>query len=105
VPEAELDDLTLTRVQPVHGGADKPAQFGPLSVTAGVGGPAGWNGRLIEARFPRAQPPVAFAAGHRVKPGPQPARIGETAEVAGRDDERVLDGVGGTVRFPSIQPQ
>src|SRR2546430_8971856 len=28
--EAELDDLTLTRVQPVHGGADEPAPFGPL---------------------------------------------------------------------------
>jgi hypothetical protein len=38
VPEAELDDLTLTRVQPVHGSADKPGQFGLLGVFADVGG-------------------------------------------------------------------
>ena len=62
MPEAELDGLTLTRVQPAHGGADKPAQFGPLNVIASAGGRGGQAGGLIGARLPRAQPAVALAA-------------------------------------------
>ena len=99
MPEAELDDLTLTRAQPVHGGADQPAPFGPLRVTA-AGGRGGQAGRLTGARFPRAQPAAAaFAAGHRVKPGPQPDRIAEAAEAGGGDGERVPDGISGAVRL------
>src|SRR5436190_1717172 len=68
-----------------------------------AGGRGGQVGRLTEARFPRAQPAVALAAGHRVKPGPQPARIAKAAEAGGGDDERALNGIGGAVR-PAQHP-
>ena len=37
VPEAKLEDLTLTGVQPVEGGGAEPSQFSPLRVAVGAG--------------------------------------------------------------------
>ena len=103
VPEVELDDLALSRVQPVEGGADEPAQFGPLGAPSGagtrVGRRTGQVGGFVEARLRPAQPAVTLVAGHRVEPGPQLARVAQAAEPGGGDDERVLDRVGGVVRI------
>ena len=79
VPEVEFADLALGRAQPVEGGADQPAQFGPLGRgTAAVGGQIGRIGKvgkigrvggLAEPHLRCAQPGVTFVAGHRVQPG------------------------------------
>src|SRR5208282_4147893 len=105
VPEAELDDLALTRVQPVEGGPDEPAEFGSLTALIGVGrraSPASRASRvagLIEVGLGRPQPAVTLVAGYRVEPGPQLARVTQAAEPGGGDDERVLNRVGGVFRL------
>ena len=79
VPEVELDDLALARVQPVEGGPDEPAQFGPLRAVIGVGR------RVGQCRRPHRGRPRSRAAGGDTRCGlPRRARAAACAGHAGR---------------------
>ena len=106
MPEAQLDDLALIRLQLGETGTNQPLQFGLLGV-AYLGRLVGLVSWLVVriacmarrvslfagGRRRRAEPAQAFVAGHRVQPR---AQLGGRREVAerGGDDEGFLHGLG-----------
>ena len=104
MPEAQLDDLALVRLQLGQTGTNQPLQLGLLGVGY-LGRLAGRVSRLVvriacmarRGRLligdRRAQPAQAFAAGHRIQPR---AQLGGRRQVAkrGGDDEGFLHGLG-----------
>ena len=91
---------------PGEGVAHQGAQFRLLHARGHVGRVIGHLRRLLQGRVlaDAAQPAVAFVAGHRVQPGPQPVRVPEPGQPGDRDDERVLHGVSGIGGFAEHRP-
>src|SRR5256885_1443259 len=80
-----------------HGkpGAAARAQFGRRGVGAQIVGVVGRFARRAgrDRQGPGTGTAVAFVAGQGIEPGPEPAMLAEPAQLAGGDDERVLDRV------------
>ena len=96
VPQIQLDDLALTRVETCDRGADEFAQFGALRTGANIGRLVGHVAGLVQpGRGAGPQPAVALVPCHGVQPRPEAFAITEAADLGRGDDERVLDGVGG----------
>src|ERR1017187_6786459 len=97
MPQAELEGLPLTGVQPGQGCPDEPAQLLPFGAVADIGGWVGEVSRLIEPRVRPPPPAVGIACGPRSKPGTQLSRVPQATKLARGDSERVLDGIGRVV--------
>ncbi len=101
MPQVQLDDLPLARVQPAQRGPDQLAQLGLFRRLPDVRRGVGHLVRIVQrrGRGAAAQPAVALVPCYRVQPRPQPAGIAQPAQLGGGDDERVLDRVGGVGRL------
>ena len=99
--QAQLDDIPLTRVQPVDGGPDQLLDVGPFGRDADLGGLGGNVRGFLEGRQsgPGPQPAEAFVTGDRVEPGAQSGPIAQVPELSRGDEERVLHRIGGIGRL------
>ena len=107
VAEVEVEQGTVAFGQDGGGVPHQLAQVGPLGGLLGAGRGVGQVGHLLlggDAR-PGPIPAEGLAAGHRVQPGAQPFGVAELAEALGRDQERVLGGVGRSSRSRSTDQQ
>ena len=102
VPEVQLNDLAVVRVEPDQSVMHEPPQLRSLGIPADIGRFVGHVRHLIEAwgDLPAPQPTMALIACDGVKPGPQLAGIAKLGELGRGDDERVLHGVGSVRRLP-----
>ena len=93
VPQAQLDDLTLTRPHLGQDGTGHSPEFGLRGVAADPS-------RRVRVDLSAADPhrgaeqTLAFGAGHRVQPRAQFGGLGKVAQRGCGDDERVLQGLG-----------
>src|SRR5271165_7509977 len=105
MPDAQLDDLVLKRLQLGEAVPDQPPYFGPLGAMPGITGPTGLVGRagllgyLVEARSNGTHPPVAFLPRRRVKPRAQRGGVPRPARLGGGADEGVAQGIRGGGRL------
>lgn len=110
MPEAQLDDLALIRLQLGENGLGQPLPFGLLWVDF-LGRPVSLVRRMVGqmygvrrvsvssgARRPGGEPALAFVAGHRKQPRAQLGGLGEVAQ-GGGDDEGFPRGFGGVGRL------
>ena len=106
VAEVEVEQGAVALGQAGGGVPDQLAQVGPLGRLRGTGGGVGQVGHLLLGGDAGAGPDPAegLAAGDRVQPGAQPLGVAELAEALGRDQERVLGGVGGLVPVAQQPP-
>ncbi len=100
VPQVQLDDLAVPRIQPRDSGPDQFAQLSAAgsagSIGRGVGRGVGRLARLLQAGCPvaGAEPAVALVARHRVQPRPEPVRFPQASQPGSGDDEGVRHGIG-----------
>ena len=95
VPDAQLDDLVLLRLQFGEGLTDQPSYFGLLGAAPGIGGLADLVGCLVEARSGHTHPAVAFLPRRGVKPDAQLAGVPQVAQLVSREGEGLEQGLGG----------
>jgi hypothetical protein len=95
--QAQLDDVPVARVQPVHRGPDQLAELGLFRGGADIRARRRDVGGLVEGgqRLPGPQPAEALVARDRVEPGTQPGRVPQVPQLGGRDEKGVLNRVGG----------
>jgi hypothetical protein len=107
VPQVQLDDLPVARVQPGDRRLDKLAQLAPPGAGAGldVRGCVGHLPGLFQCCRPVAgpQPAVALVASHRVQPWPEPVRLAQARQPGRGDEVGVLHGIGGVGRLGEQQ--
>jgi hypothetical protein len=99
--QAQLDDITFARVQPVDRRPDQLLDLDTLGLRADLGGLGGNVRGLLERGqgAPGAQPAHAFVPGDRVEPGAQLGRIAQVPQLGRGDQKRVLHRVGGIGRL------
>ena len=95
--QAQLNDITFARVQPVDRGPDQLLDLDPFGLRADLGARGGNVRGLLDRGqgAPRPDAAQAFVAGDRVEPGAQSGRIAQVPELGRGDEERVLHHVGG----------
>ncbi len=105
VPQVQLDDLAVRRVQPGDGGPYQCAQLGsPGRLTDIIAGREVLGLLDLGRRLPGPELAVAFVTRHRVQPRAQLARVTQPVQPGGGDDERVLHRVGGVGRLTQHSP-
>jgi hypothetical protein len=106
VAEVEVEEGAVAVGEAGGGVPDQLAQVGPLGRLLGAGGGVGQVGHLLLGGLAGAGPDPAegLAAGDRVQPGAEALGVAELAEALGRDQERVLGGVGGLVPVAQQAP-
>jgi len=111
MPEAQLDDLALIRLQLVENGLDLPVQFGLLrvdhlgrlvSLLRWMPGRNRCVVRHVSLLTGGTGPAQAFVAGHRIQPRAQLRGLGQVAERGG-DDKGLPHGFG-SVRWLGQHP-
>ena len=106
VAEVEVQEGAVAFGQAGGGAPDQLAEVGALGGLLGTGGGVGQVGHVLLGGETRSGPGPAegLAAGDRVQPGAESLRVAELAEALGRDQERVLGGVGRLVAVAQHRP-
>ena len=106
VPQVELNDLAVARVQPADGVEHEAPELPALREADHAIDVIGHLAGLVQVREagPGAQAAVALVARHRVQPRPEPGRITQAADFRGGNDKGVLNRVRGIGRLAQQTP-